>query len=70
MPDGLYGEKQIEQVRVLTPGAFEIHQKDDKGDFVLVDEGTPALAKSRLLLLIPTALVCLSRGRRWLTSLS
>lgn len=43
VPDGLYGEKQVQQVRVLTPGAYEIHQKDDKGDFVIVDEGRTSL---------------------------
>jgi len=43
VPDGLYGEKQVEQVRVLTPGAFEIFQKDQKGDFRVVDEGTTSL---------------------------
>ena len=45
VPDGLYGEKQVEQVRVLTPGAFEIHQKDDKGDFRIVDEGRTSLSE-------------------------
>ncbi len=45
VPDGLYGEKQVQQVRVLTPGAFEIHQKDKKGDFVLIDEGTTSLTE-------------------------
>ena len=44
VPDGLYGEKQVEQVRVLSPGAFEIHQKDQKGDFVVVDEGRTSLS--------------------------
>ena len=43
VPDGLYGEKQVQQVRVLTPGAYEIHQKDDKGDFRIVDEGRTSL---------------------------
>ncbi len=43
--DGLYGEKQVEQVRVLTPGAFEIQQKDEKGDFVVVDEGRTSLSE-------------------------
>lgn len=43
--DGLYGEKQVEQVRVLTPGAFEIFQKDQKSDFRLVDEGTTSLSE-------------------------
>lgn len=45
VPDGLYGEKQVEQVRVLTPGAFEIHQKDGKGDFRLVDDGRTSLSE-------------------------
>jgi len=45
VPDGLYGEKEIEQVRLLTPGAFELHQKDKKGDFVVVDEGTTSLSE-------------------------
>lgn len=45
VPDGLYGEKEVHQVRVLTPGAFEIHQKDKKGDFVLVDEGRTSLSE-------------------------
>ena len=42
-PDGDYGEKMVEQVRVLTPGAFEIHQKDKKGDYRVVEEGTTSL---------------------------
>ena len=45
VPDGLYGEKQVQQERGLTPGAFEIHQKDKKGDFVLIDEGTTSLSE-------------------------
>ena len=39
-PDGLYGEKIVEQVRLLTPGNFEIHRKAKTGKFVKVDEGT------------------------------
>jgi hypothetical protein len=43
-PDGDYGEKAVEQVRVLTPGAYELHRKDDEnGDFKLYDEGTTTL---------------------------
>ena len=45
VPDGLYGEKEVEQVRVLTPGAFEIHQKNERGDFVVVDEGKTSLSE-------------------------
>ena len=43
-PDGLYGEKEVEQIRVLTPGTFEIHRKDkDKSDWVKVEEGATSL---------------------------
>jgi hypothetical protein len=45
VPDGLYGETLVQQVRVLTPGEYEIHQKDDKGDFRLVDEGRTSLSQ-------------------------
>ena len=45
VPDGLYGEKEVEQIRVLTPGAFEIHQRNDQGDFVVVDEGRTSLSE-------------------------
>ena len=45
VPDGLYGEKEVVQVRVLTPGAFEIHQKDAKGDFRVIDEGRTSLSE-------------------------
>ena len=44
VPDGLYGETLVQQVRVLTPGEYEIHQKDDKGDFRVVDEGRTSLS--------------------------
>ena len=44
VPDGLYGEKLVQQVRVLTPGEYEIHQKDDKGDFRVVDDGRTSLS--------------------------
>ena len=45
VPDGLYGEKEVEQVRVLTPGAFEIHQKNQRGEFVVIDEGRTSLSE-------------------------
>ena len=44
-PDGDYGETIVEQVRLLTPGAFEIHRKNNDGDFQLFDEGTTSLAE-------------------------
>ena len=45
VPDGLYGEKEVEQIRVLTPGAFEIHQRNDQGDFVVIDQGRTSLSE-------------------------
>ena len=43
--DGEYGEKIVEQVRLLTPGNFEIHRKAKTGKFVKVDEGTMPVDK-------------------------
>ena len=39
VPDGKYGEKTIEQVRVLERGRYELHRKNNKSDFVLFEEG-------------------------------
>lgn len=41
--DGAYGEKEVDQVRVLSPGAWEIHRKNDKGEWVLFDQGLSTL---------------------------
>ena len=43
LPDGEFGEKEVEQIRVLTPGAYEIHQRDDNGEMRIVDDGTTSL---------------------------
>jgi hypothetical protein len=43
VPDGLYSEKIIDQIRLLTRGGFEIHQKGKNNLFVKVDEGTTSL---------------------------
>jgi len=45
VPDGEYGEKEVEQIRVLTPGAFEIHQRNKQGEFEVVDEGSTSLSE-------------------------
>ena len=45
VPDGLYGERAVEQVRLLTPGAYELHQRDDQGEFKIIDEGTTSLSE-------------------------
>ena len=42
-PDGDYGEKAVEQVRLLTPGTFEVHKKDKQGEYQLAEEGTTSL---------------------------
>jgi hypothetical protein len=42
-PNSKYGEKQIDQVRVLTPGQYQIHQREDNGNYKVVDEGTTSL---------------------------
>jgi len=44
-PDNKYGEKQIDQVRVLTPGQYQIHQRQDNGEYRVVDEGATSLAE-------------------------
>ena len=43
-PDGLYGEKEIQQIRLLTPGGYEIHRKDkEKSDWIIHEEGVTSL---------------------------
>lgn len=42
--DGAYGDKEVEQVRVLSPGLWEIHRLDnEKKDWVLFDQGATTL---------------------------
>lgn len=41
--DGDYGVKTVERVRVLTPGAWELWQKGEKDDYVMVENGTTSL---------------------------
>jgi hypothetical protein len=43
--DGEYGEKIVEQIRVLKPGEFQVHQKNEKGEFRLIDEGRTSLSE-------------------------
>ena len=38
-PDGDFGEKVIEQVRVLEPGSWKIYRKTEKDEWVVFDEG-------------------------------
>jgi hypothetical protein len=41
--DSEYGEEQVEQIRLLKPGEYQIHRRDKKGDFRIIDEGTTSL---------------------------
>ena len=45
VPDGDYGEKAVEQIRVLTPGEYQLHQRNDDGEYEIVDEGRTSLSK-------------------------
>ena len=45
VPDGEFGEKAVEQVRVLTPGEYRIHRKNDDGEYTVVDEGRTSLSE-------------------------
>ena len=40
IPDGEYGEKIIEQIRLLTPGNFQIYRKNKNNKFTVFEEGT------------------------------
>ena len=42
VPDGEYGEKAVQQIRLLTPGGYQLHQQGDDGEFRSTDEGTPS----------------------------
>jgi hypothetical protein len=44
-PEGLYGEKIVEQVRLLTPDSFEIHRKNSKGVYIKHVEGRMSLGR-------------------------
>jgi hypothetical protein len=45
VPDSDYGEKAVEQIRVLTPGEYQLHQRNDDGEYKIVDEGRTSLSK-------------------------
>lgn len=42
--DSEFGEEEVEQIRVLKPGEYQIYQRTQKkGDWAIVDEGTTSL---------------------------
>lgn len=43
IPSGNFGEVEVEQIRVLVPGAWQLWQKNEKNEYILFDEGTTTL---------------------------
>ena len=43
VPDGKYGEKVVNQIRLLVPGGYEIHRQGDNGEFTKIEEGPTSL---------------------------
>jgi hypothetical protein len=43
VPNGPWAMQEVEQVRVLTPGAWSTHRKNDKGEWVPHEEGRTTL---------------------------
>jgi len=39
LPDGEFGEKRVEQIRVLEPGRYSLYRRDDDSDWIKTDEG-------------------------------
>jgi hypothetical protein len=35
----------VQQIRLLTPGGYQLHQKGDDGEFRITDEGTTSLSE-------------------------
>ncbi len=42
-PDGLFGEREVDCVRVLRPGSWAVWERDDNDRWALVDEGSSSL---------------------------
>lgn len=39
-PDGEYGERVVEEIRVMTPTEWQIHTKNEKNEYILTSVGT------------------------------
>lgn len=48
IPHGDYGEEEAHQIRVLRPGSFEVHRKDERGNYVLLEEESGTTAADRI----------------------
>lgn len=44
-PEGRFGQKVVEQIRVLEPGAYSIYRTNDKGEWTLYEEGSTTSKK-------------------------
>lgn len=49
MPDGDWGEKIVQRIRVITPERFEVYQLESKDKWVLVDQGDISLKRIALV---------------------
>lgn len=45
VPDGEFGMKEVEQVRVLTPGAWATYRQNEKKEWILFEEGITTLKR-------------------------
>lgn len=43
-PDDEWGEKEVQQIRVLRPGSYELWRQDNKNDWYLYDDGITAIS--------------------------
>ena len=44
-PDGRFGEKIVEQIRVLEPGSYELFRRDEAGEWQSVEQGRTSLSE-------------------------
>jgi hypothetical protein len=48
-PDGLWGEKQVERIRVIYPDRYELYQKAKRNQWSIVEQGEISLGRIPLL---------------------
>lgn len=68
VPDGLYGQKEVERIRLLTPGAWEVHEKGERGWAIAVDEDGNEMKGTTNLSFIPMVTVWLGEPASEMTS--
>lgn len=68
--DGKFGVMEIEQIKVLEPGTWEIWQKDKKGKWLLKEDGVSSLDYIPIVSFIPGEQKSLMTGRSPLMDLA